>query len=385
MNRTLSAIQPSATLAIASRARKLAAEGQSVCNFAAGEPDFDTPELAKEGTVKALKAGETKYTPIAGISTLCAEIAAKLKRDNGLDYAPSQVIVSCGAKHSLANVFFALCNPGDEVVIPAPFWLSYPEMVRLAGGVPVFVQGSEEHGLKITPAQLDAAITPRTVAFILNSPSNPTGIVYSAAEMRALAEVCVRRGVYIVSDEIYERMVYDGTRHVSVGSLSPEIFKRTITVNGFSKAYSMTGWRIGYTAGPSDVIQAMCTVQSHTASPPTTFVQHGGVTALTACEADVVQMVEAFARRRHRMYELLTSIKGLTCVKPMGAFYMFPNISAFGLDSKTFCERLIDSRHVATVPGVSFGADANIRLSYACGMDEIEEGVGRLKAFVEAL
>jgi len=385
MNKTLRAIQPSATLAIASRARKLAVEGQNVCNFAAGEPDFDTPELAKEGAIAALRAGETKYTPIAGITALCSEIATKLKRDNGLEYSPSQVIVSCGAKHSLANVFFALCNPGDEVVIPAPFWLSYPEMVRIAGGVPVFVTGTEAHGLKITPAQLEAAITPRTVAFILNSPSNPTGIVYNEGELRALAEVCVKHGVYIVADEIYERMVYDGTQHVSVGSLSPEIFQRTITVNGLSKAYSMTGWRVGYTAGPSDVINAMCTVQSHTASPSTTFVQHGAVTALKTCESAVVEMVEAFARRRERMFEMLTAIKGVTCIKPMGAFYMFPNISAFGLDSKTFCERLIDSQHVAAVPGVSFGADANIRMSYACSMKEIEEGVTRLKAFTESL
>ncbi len=385
MNNALNSIQPSVTLAIGARARQLAAEGQSVCNFVAGEPDFDTPEAAKEGAIVALRAGETKYTPIAGIGALCKSIAAKLERDNGLRHSPAQVIVSCGAKHSLANVFLALCNPGDEVIIPAPYWLSYPEMVRIAGGVPVFVSGDDAHALKISPAQLEAAITPRTLALVLNSPSNPSGTVYTAEELKALADVCVRHGLYIVADEIYERMVYDGTRHVSVGSLSPEIFERTITVNGLSKAYAMTGWRIGYAAGPADVIRAMCTVQSHTASAPTTFAQFGGLEALSACDADVDAMVRAFAQRRERMYELLQGIRGLSCVKPMGAFYMFPNIGAFGLDSKTFAERLIDEQHVATVPGVSFGADDHIRLSYACSLEEVVEGVARIKRFIEGL
>ncbi len=258
-------------------------------------------------------------------------------------------------------------------------------MVRLAGGTPVFVASSEDQGLKITPDQLAAAITPRTVALIINSPSNPTGIVYTAEELRALAEVCVAHNIYIVSDEIYEWMAYDNKRHVSVASLSDEIYRHTITVNGFSKAYAMTGWRSGYTAGPADVIRAMCTVQSHTASPPTTFVQHGCITALEECGDNITEMVAAFAVRRERMYQMLLEIPGLTCIKPMGAFYMFPNISAFGLDSLTFCERLIDQQYVAAVPGISFGSDAHIRLSYACGLPEIEEGLTRMKKFVETL
>jgi len=385
MNRVLQDIQPSATLAISSRARALAAAGHSVCNFSAGETDFDTPAGAVAPTIAALEAGETRYTPIAGLPGLCRAVAAKLERENGLHYDPAQILVSCGAKHSLANVFFAILNPGDEVIIPAPFWLSYPEMVRLAGGVPVFVSAPESQALKITPAQLSAAITPRTVAMVLNSPCNPTGAVYSADELRALAEVCVARGVWLVADEIYEKLVYDGARHVSVASLSPAIYRRTITVNGFSKAYAMTGWRSGYTAAAPEVIKAMSTFQSHTASPPTTFVQHGCIAALEACDASIVEMVAAFAARRERMFALLSAIPGLSCVKPMGAFYMFPNISATGLDSRSFCERLIDRQHVAAVPGVAFGSDSHIRLSYACGLAEVEEGVGRLAAFVSTL
>lgn len=385
MNKTLSQIQPSATLAITSRAKQLRAKGFSVCNFAAGEPDFDTPETIKQSAIGAIKAGKTKYTPSTGIAELCQAVSAKFKNDNGLDYAPSQIIVSCGAKHSLSIAFFAICNYGDEVIIPSPAWLSYPEMVRIAGGVPVFIHGAESNGLKITPRQLEAAITPKTVAMIMNSPSNPTGIVYTAEEMKELADICVKHNIYIIADEIYERMVYDGTKHTSIGSLSPEILSKTITINGFSKAYSMTGWRVGYTGAPADVIRAMCTVQSHTASPSATFAQYAAVTAMLNCDADIKTMVAAFAQRRLRMFELLSAIPGMTCVKPMGAFYMFPNISSFGLTSKEFAERLIDEKHVAVVPGTAFGADSNIRLSYACGMDEIEEGVSRIASFCKSL
>ena len=385
MNRTLEHIQPSLTLAITSRAKQLRADGHSVCNFSAGEPDFDTPETAKKACADALFAGRTKYTPAAGDPALRAAIREKLRRENGLDVADDGIIVSCGAKHSLANVFLALCNPGDEVVIPAPYWLSYPEMVRIAGGTPVFVAATVESGLKITAAQLEAAITPRTVALVLNTPCNPTGAVYDEAELRALADVCVRHGVWIVADEIYERLVYDGARHVSVASLSPEIAARTVTVNGFSKAFAMTGWRMGYAAGPREFIRAMATVQSHTAGPPATFAQCGGVYSLGHCEEEVRGMVAAFAARRDRIVGLLRDIPGVRCVEPRGAFYVFPDISSFGLDSQTFARRLLDERHVALVPGAAFGSDANVRLSYACGVDEIEEGLRRIREFCAAL
>lgn len=385
MNEALLSIQPSLTLAITGRAKQLKAEGRSVCNFAAGEPDFDTPAEAKGACAAALEAGRTKYTPAVGALELRAAIAEKLRGENGIEVAEDQIVVSCGAKHSLANVFLAMCNPGDEVVIPAPYWLSYPEMVRIAGGRPVFVPCTAETGLKITPAQLEAALTPRTVALVLNSPANPTGAVYSEEELRALGEVCVRRGVWIVSDEIYERLVYDGARHVSVASLSPELAERTVTVNGFSKAFAMTGWRMGYAAGPREFMRAVATVQSHTAGPPATFAQYGGVAALRGCEADVERMVEAFARRRQRIVELLLAIPRMRCVRPCGAFYVFPNIAGFGLDSRTFARRLLEEKHVAVVPGMAFGSDANVRLSYACGVEEIEEGLARIRDFCEAL
>ena len=385
MNEALKSIQPSLTLAITGRAKQLKAEGQSVCNFAAGEPDFDTPAEAKKACAEALEAGYTKYTPASGALDLRAAIAEKLRAENGVEVAEDQVVVSCGAKHSLANVFLAMCNPGDEVVIPSPYWLSYPEMIRIAGGKPVFVPCLDANGLKITPEQLEAALTPRTVALVLNSPANPTGAVYTEAELRALGEVCVRHGVWIVADEIYERLVYDGARHVSIASLSPELAARTVTVNGFSKAFAMTGWRMGYAAGPREFMRAVATVQSHTAGPPATFAQFGGGTALRSCEADVKRMVEAFSRRRQRILDLLLAIPRMRCVRPDGAFYVFPDISGFGLDSRTFAQRLLEERHVALVPGKAFGSDSNVRLSYACGIDEIEEGLSRIRDFCETL
>ena len=385
MNEALKSIQPSLTLAITGRAKQLKAEGQSVCNFAAGEPDFDTPAEAKKACAEALEAGYTKYTPASGALDLRGAIAEKLRTENGVEVAEDQVVVSCGAKHSLANVFLAMCNPGDEVVIPSPYWLSYPEMVRIAGGKPVFVPCLDANGLKITPEQLEAALTPRTVALVLNSPANPTGAVYTEAELRALGEICVRHGVWIVSDEIYERLVYDGARHVSIASLSPELAARTVTVNGFSKAFAMTGWRMGYAAGPREFMRAVATVQSHTAGPPATFAQFGGGTALRKCEADVKRMVEAFSRRRQLILDLLLAIPRMRCVRPDGAFYVFPDISGFGLDSRTFAQRLLEERHVALVPGKAFGSDLNVRLSYACGIDEIEEGLSRIRDFCETL
>ena len=385
LNATILAIQPSATLAIASLAKQLAAQGQQICNFTVGEPDFDTPEFIKDACIEALHKGQTKYTPINGIPKLCELIAAKLKRENNLDYKPSQIIVSCGAKHSLALVFQTLLNPGDEVLIPSPFWLSYPEMIHVAGGTPVFVRAKRENDFKITPADIAAAVTPRTVALLVNSPSNPTGTMYTPGELHALGRQALKHGLSIVADEIYEKMVYDGNQFASMASFSPELHANTITVNGFSKAYAMTGWRLGYTAGPAAFMQAMGALQSHCASAPTTFAQCGAITALEQGAASIAQMVQAFDERRQRIYALMSAIPGVKCPKPTGAFYVFPDISSFGLDSVTFAKRLLAEQKVAVVPGVAFDADACVRLSYACSLTEIETGMARLKTFCASL
>ena len=387
LNSSILAIEPSATLAIAARAKAMAKEGINVCSFAAGEPDFDTPGFVKDAAIDALSKGQTKYTPVAGLPELNAAIAEKFKRDNGLDYSPSQIVVSCGAKHSLALILQTLCNPGDEVIIPVPYWLSYPDMVRVAGGVPVFIEATWEQDFKITPAQLEAAITDKTVAFILNSPSNPTGMIYNEDELRAFGEICVRHNITIVTDEIYEKMVYGSERHISIASLSPEIFANTITVNGFSKAYAMPGWRLGYAAGPLPFIKAMTALQSHCASAPNTFAQFGSLAALDPIRGDasIRDMCVHFEKRCNRIYELISAIPGIRCPKPQGAFYIFPNIANFGMDSLAFAKKLLDEHHVAVVPGIAFGNDRCVRLSYACGMAEIEEGCKRFTAFCASI
>lgn len=385
MNRRVTSITPSLTLGITSKANKMKADGIDVCSFAAGEPDFDTPENIKTVTHDALTGGKTKYCPVAGVQALCKAISEKLKKENGLDYDAKQIIVSNGAKHSLFNVFMSICDDGDEVIIPGPYWLSYPEMVNIAGGKPVFLAGREENDYKITPAELESVITDRTIAVVINSPSNPIGIVYSGEELKALSEMAVKHGLYIVSDEIYEKMIYDDAVHVSPGSFSPEILKRTITVNGFSKAWSMTGWRLGYFAGPPEVVKVADALQSHSTSGPNTFAQYGAIEALHNGEASINEMLKAFSERRAYMYDRLSKIKGVRCVKPMGAFYMLPNISQFGLGSIEFASRLLEKEHVAVVPGESFGADTNIRLSYACSLENISKGLDRIERFVASL
>jgi aspartate aminotransferase len=385
LNSSILAIQPSATLAIASLAKQLAAQGRPVCDFAAGEPDFDTPAFIKDAAIAALREGKTKYTPVAGVPKLCEVIAAKLKRDNGLDYKPSQIVVSCGAKHSLALVFQTLLNPGDEVIIPAPYWLSYPEMVRIAGGVPVFVTATPAADFKITPADIEQAATARTVALVINSPCNPTGTMYTPAELRALGETALRLGLTLVSDEIYEKMVYDGNEQASLAAFSPALYANTITVNGMSKAYSMTGWRLGYTAAPEPFIKAMNALQSHTASAPNTFAQWGGVAAIDRGDDSIREMVAAFDARRRRIFALMSAIPGVVCPRPTGAFYVFPDISALGLNSVTFARRLLEEHNVAVVPGVAFGADSCVRLSYACTMETIETGLARFRTFCASL
>lgn len=385
INNKVAGISPSQTLAITSRAKQMAADGKEIFSFAAGEPDFDTPAHIKSAAEEALRAGETKYSPAVGLLTLRESISEKLKNDNGLTYKPKQVIVSNGGKHSLFNIFMAICNDGDEIIIPAPYWLSYPEMVRVAGGKVVPVYCREDNDFKLTPKELKKVITGKSKAIILNSPSNPIGVVYTGDEIRALAEVAVAHGLYIVSDEMYEKILYDGVEHVSVGSLSPEIFARTITVNGFSKAYSMTGWRLGYFAGPEEITKAVNALQSHSTSGPNTFAQFGAVAALRGSQECVSKMVAAFAERRAYLYGRLTGIEGITCVKPMGAFYMLPNISSFGMDSVSFAERLLEEEGVAVVPGKSFAAAGNVRLSYACSMDNIRGAMDRIEKFVAGI
>lgn len=361
------------------------AEGHDVVGFGVGEPDFDTPQHIKDAAAKALAAGFTKYTPAAGIPELRQAIADKHKRENGLNYKPSQIIVSCGGKHSCYNVFMATCEAGDEVIIPAPYWLSYPEMVKLAGATPVIVETTDQTEFKITPAQLLAALTPRTRIFLLNSPSNPTGSVYTPGEIKALGDICIEKGVLIMSDEIYEHLLYDGAVHQSVASFSQQHYEHTILVHGFAKAWSMTGWRLGWTAAPEPIVKAMDAIQSHSTSNPTSFAQKGGVVALTGPQDHLPQWLAEFNRRRGYAHQKLNSIPGLTCVNAKGAFYLFPNISRTGLKSTEFCARLLEAEKVAAVPGIAFGADDYIRLSYATSMANLEKGCERIEKFCKSL
>ncbi|MBA4386981.1 MAG: aspartate aminotransferase [Verrucomicrobia bacterium] len=385
LNERVAAIPPSVTLGVESRAKELTAKGRKIWSFAAGEPDFDTPEHIKHAAAKALEGGQTKYCPVAGVQALKDAIVAKLKNENGLVYEASQIVISNGAKHSLYNIFMTICREGEEVIIPSPYWLSYPEMVKMAGGKSVFVHCSEKNDFKMTPEQFEKAITPRTKAVIINSPSNPIGNIYSKPELKALADVALKHGIYMVSDEIYEKMIYDGSRHVSVAGFSKHAHDMTITVNGFSKAYAMTGWRLGYFAAPAPIAKAASALQSHSTSGPNTFAQYGGIEALKGPQDCVEKMVAAFAGRRTYIHERLTSIKGITCVKPSGAFYVLPNISSFGMGSLEFSEKLLDKASVAVVPGIAFGVDTHVRLSYACSMDSIKEGVDRIEKFVKEL
>lgn len=378
-------LTPSVTLAIDARAKQMKAEGLDVVGFGAGEPDFDTPQHIKDAAAAALAAGFTKYTPSSGIPELRQAIADKFLRENGLRFEPSQIIVSNGGKHSCYNAILATCQEGDEVLIPAPYWLSYPEMVKLAGATPVILPTSDRTEFKVTPDQLRAAITPRSRLFILNSPSNPTGTVYSPEEVRALGDVCVERGVLILSDEIYEHLLYDGAQHRSVAGFSPTHAAQTIIVHGFAKAWSMTGWRLGFLAAPGPVAKAIDAIQSHSTSNPCSFAQKGGLAALTGPQDHLPGWLAEFARRRTFAWERLNAIPGITCVNSRGAFYLFPNISGTGLRSAEFCARLLDEERVAAVPGIAFGADAYIRLSYATNLASIEKGLERMERFVRRL
>ena len=379
------ALTPSITLAIDSKAKQMKAEGIDVVGFGVGEPDFDTPQHIKDAAIKALNDGFTKYTPASGIPELRQAVADKFKRENGLNYKPSQVIISCGGKHSCYNIIIALCQAGDEVIIPAPYWLSYPEMVKLAEATPVILQTSDQTEFKVTPAQLRNAITPRTRLFIFNSPSNPTGSVYTRDEIKALGDICVEKGVMILSDEIYEHLLYDGATHTSMASFSQAHYEHTITVHGFAKAWSMTGWRLGFLAAPEPIAKAIDAIQGHSTSNPTSFAQKGGVAALTGPQDHLKLWLAEFARRRAYAHDKLNSIPGISCVNAKGAFYLFPNISKTGLKSMDFCAKLLEQEKVAAVPGIAFGADDYIRISYATSMANLQKGCERIDKFVREM
>lgn len=377
-------VPASLTLAISARAKAMKAEGIDVLNFSVGEPDFDTPEAIKTAAKDALDRGKTKYGPTPGESLLRELIAQKLQQDNGLNYQAENIIVTNGGKHSLFNLMLALLDAGEEVIIPAPYWVSYPEMVKLASAKPVIVMTTAATGYKITPEQLREAITPKTRLLVLNSPSNPTGMVYTPAEIAALAEVVIEHDLWVVSDEIYEKILYDGATHLSIGAVSPESFQRTIISNGFAKAYAMTGWRIGYLAGNLELIEAATRIQSHSTSNICTFAQYGAIAALQGSQECVETMRLAFAERRQVMFDLLNAIPGIHCTKPDGAFYMFVDISKLGLNSLDFCNALLEEKQMAVVPGIAFGADDHIRLSYATDLNSIEVGMKRLEQFVQS-
>jgi len=378
-------LTPSLTLSIDSKAKAMRAEGQEVYSFAAGEPDFDTPEHIKAAAIAAIEAGFTKYTPSSGILELRQAIADKLRADNGLDYGPGQVIVSNGAKHSCLNAILATCGPGDEVIIPAPYWLSYPEMVRIAGADPVCVRTSQANGWKLTPDEFWGAMSPSTKMIILNSPGNPTGTVYTRAELEALAEVALEEDILMLSDEIYEKLVYEDATHVSVGSLSLEAKDLTITVNGFSKSYAMTGWRLGYLAAPEPIAKVIDSIQSHSTSNPCSFAQKGALAALKGDQSAITDMREEYDMRREYMFDRLSKISNLSVVKPLGAFYALANISKMNLSSQNFSDRLLSKAGVAVIPGIAFGDDATIRLSYATSLDVIKKGLDRFEQFCTTL
>ncbi len=381
-------VSPSPTLAIDAKAKALLAAGEDVCSFAAGEPDFDTPVHIKEAAIVALKAGKTKYAPTPGIEPLRQAIAARYATEYGYVVGPTQVVVSPGGKYSCYIGLLAVCNPGDEVLIPTPYWVSYPEMVKLTGATPRFLETSDKTGFKILPAQLEAAITPKTKVLCFNSPSNPTGAVYSRAEIAAIIAVAVKHNLYILSDEMYEHLLYDGAQATCVATLSPEAAARTITVAGFSKTYSMTGWRLGTLVAPAPIAKAVAELQSQMCSNATTFAQYGALAALLEKErttAALKEMLAAFDRRRKHLHAELNRIPGVSCLLAQGAFYLFPNISSFGVKDVEFCAKLLEQEKVAAVPGSAFGAEGYLRLSYATSDEIIAKGVARLARFCAGL
>jgi aspartate aminotransferase len=394
LSRKAQAVKPSSTLAITAKAKELMANGIDVVGFGAGEPDYNTPDNICEAAIKAIHAGFTKYTPAEGTLELRKAICEKFLNFNGLKYEPSQIVVSNGGKHSLTNIFEAILNPGDEVIIPAPFWLSYPEIVKLCDGVPVIIYGEKANSYKVTAAQIEAACTDKTKAFILNSPSNPTGMIYTREELEAIAEVAVRKDFYVVSDEMYENLIYDGLQPVSIASLNEEIYKRTITCSGVAKSYSMTGWRIGYTGSSKEIAKLMGSVQSHQTSNPNSIAQKAAYEAIVGPQDSVAAMCAEFNRRRDYMHERISGMKLISALKPQGAFYLFVDVSQT-LDKEykgakisnlaNLARILIEDYNVAVIPCDDFGAPEHIRLSYAISMEQIKKGLDRIEDFLNAL
>jgi len=384
-------ISPSPTLAIDAKYKEMLANGIDVVGFGAGEPDCDTPDHIKNAAIEAIKSGFTKYTPAVGTLDLRKAICKKFLDDNGLTYGVGDIVVSNGAKHSLINVFSAILNPGDEVIIPAPFWVSYPEMVKIADGIPVTLDTTEENGFKFTAEQFAKSITPKTKAIVMNSPSNPTGMIYTESELRAIAKVAVENNIFVVSDEIYEKLVYDGNEHISIATFGEDIKKLTIIVNGVSKSHAMTGWRIGYTASTPEIAKIMGNVQSHAASNPCSISQVAATAALNGPQDSIEEMKKEFVTRRNYMVDRINSIDGVSCLKPEGAFYVMMNITKlFGREingkvintSDDFCDALLENNKVALVPGSGFGAEGYVRWSYATSMKNIENGLNRLEEFL---
>jgi aspartate aminotransferase len=362
------------------------AAGEDVCSMSAGEPDFDTPENIKQAAIKALQDGMTKYTPASGLPALKEAIVEKFEKDNGIKTSVQQVVAAPGAKFSVFSAVAALCAPGDEVIMCAPYWVSYPEMIKACGAKPVVIDCKAENNYELLPADLEAAINDNTKLLILNSPSNPTGAVYKKETLQAIADLAVKKNIMILADEIYEKLVYDAEYpHVSIASLGNDIAERTITVNGLSKAYSMTGWRLGYLTAPLWLVKRISALQSHTTSNPTSFAQYGAIEAIKGDQSAVEKMRQAFAARKDMIYNLMQEIPGVECIRPTGAFYIFCDISSFGLGSWEFCEKLLEQKKVAAIPGEPFGAEGNIRLSYACSEETIKEAVSRIKDFCSSL
>jgi aspartate aminotransferase len=385
------AVAASATIAVTARAKQLKAQGVDVVGFGAGEPDFDTPDYIKDAAISAIKAGKTKYTPAAGIIELRTAIAEKLRRENGLNYTPEQVIVNIGAKHSVYEAMQAVLDPGDEVILAAPYWVTYTETIKLAGATAEIIQTDRANDYKITAEQLRGVITKKTAMLLINSPNNPGGFTYTPEELRSLAKVLEGTKVMVLSDEIYEKLIYGETKFVSFASLSDDAYNRTLTVNGLSKAFSMTGWRMGYTAGPLEVIKAMGRLQDHMTSNPVTFGQYAAIAALNDTSDTVEKMRVEFERRGKYMAQRLNDIKGVVCTEPTGAFYCFPDVSSHygrtinGAEiggSMDFAKALLEQANVALVPGLPFGCDGNVRLSFACSLEQIAKGLDRLEKWL---
>ncbi|WP_077703689.1 pyridoxal phosphate-dependent aminotransferase [Virgibacillus dokdonensis] len=380
-------LTPSSTLAITAKAKELKQQGHDVIALGAGEPDFNTPEPILRAAEKAMNEGKTKYTPSGGIVELKQAIVNKFQKDNQLEYTKEQIIVTTGAKHALYTLFQVLLNEGDEVIIPTPYWVSYPEQVKLAGGTPVFIPAKEENQFKLTPQELEAAITSKTKAIIINSPSNPTGMMYNKDELKQLGDICLKHDLLIVSDEIYEKLIYSGEDHVSIAQLSPELKAQTVIINGVSKSHSMTGWRIGYAVGPNEIIKAMTSLASHSTSNPTSIAQYAALAAYQMDDSFNEEMKGVFSHRLESLYQLLTEIPGVSCVKPEGAFYLFPNVkeavrkSGFS-NVDDWAKALLEKEKVALIPGSGFGAPNNVRLSYATSMEALEEAAKRIKHFI---